>query len=116
MTVEIKQYVPNQDPESSIVATMDIFLPKMNLHLRRFKLIKSKHGMFVSPSAFKNEDEEWIKYIEFEGRAQKVLCDEIIEACEKIQPPPAEEPEPDMPPVMSQAAANANAALDGFPF
>ena len=86
MTVEITAYVPTFDPDKpSAIATVDVYLPKMKLSLRRLRLIKSTHGVFVSPPSYKTEEGEWVKMFEFDGRIQKILIEEILEGCEKFQ-------------------------------
>lgn len=83
MAVEITRFEPNNDSEkASIIAEVDFYLPKMHLHLRRWRLIKTKQGgAFAAPPAFKL-GEEWCKMVEFEGKLQGKLADEIIEACQ----------------------------------
>lgn len=97
MTVEIEAWAPNTDPDSSVIGTIDFYLPKMKLHLRRWRLVKGKHGVFVSSPSYKDESsDEWVRMIEFDGKLNKVLIDEILEACqpylsdmpqEQAQPP-----------------------------
>lgn len=85
MTVEIRAFRGSDDPESSVIAEIDAFLPKMSLHLRRCRLIRTKTGgSFVGLPSYKDVNDEWVHYYEFEGSIQKKLATEILEAVQPL--------------------------------
>jgi len=80
MTVEIVEYIPITD-KPSVVATIAFYLPKMKVTLRGWKVIRTKAGgFFVAPPSCKDAEDQWVKTVEFDGKLQNRLADELLEA------------------------------------
>lgn len=79
--MEIENY-REELPGQAVIATFDVYLPKMQLNLRNFRLIKSKKGhLFVTPPSFKDKSldgERWIPLIEFSRDKQKEFLNKIL--------------------------------------
>lgn len=68
----------------NVLALFDVYLPKISLTLREFKIIKSKKGgFFVKGPSFRIQTREdataWLPYFAFNGEREKQFYEEIYQ-------------------------------------
>ena len=97
MTVEIRAFEPNNDPDSSVIADMVVYLPKMHITFSRIRLVRTKAGgIFVGVPSYKFE-EQWLKYFNWDEKAGQAFNEQVLEAAkpylagEPTPPPIAED-------------------------
>jgi hypothetical protein len=80
--IEIENY-REQSPQGSVVAIFDIYLPKMQLRFRNYRLIRTKKGAkFISAPSFKHEEggkESYVPYIEFSKDRTEEFVKQVME-------------------------------------
>ena len=70
------------ESKGQVVATFDIFLERMELTFRKFRVVRGTKGLFASAPSFKDENDDFIPYVEFAGNknvAFKKMLMELLE-------------------------------------
>jgi hypothetical protein len=83
--MEILNY--RTETRGSVIASFDIYFPKMSLTLRNYRLLRSGKtgGMYISPPAFGKDNgdpsgkKEWIPYIEWSKEKGVELQKQVLE-------------------------------------
>lgn len=80
--MEIENY-REQSPNGSVQAIFDIYLPKMQLRFRNFRLIRTKKGArFINAPAFKEEvngKEVYTPLVEFSKERQEEFNRQVLD-------------------------------------
>lgn len=83
MSIEIQNFRGGPNG-GKIYATFDCYLPKIQLHLRNFRILKKKDGSgFITAPSFKKDFENgrdaWLPFFSFNQECQKQFMDELYE-------------------------------------
>lgn len=83
MSIEIQNFKGGPNG-SKIYAYFDVFLPKIQLTLRNFRILKKKDGSgFITAPSFKKDFETgkdaWLPFFSFNQERQKQFMDELYE-------------------------------------
>lgn len=86
--IEIENY-REQSPQGSVQAMFDIYLPKMQLRFRNYRLIRTKKGAkFISSPSFKQEEDgkdAYIPYIEFSKERNDEFVKQVMEQLKNFE-------------------------------